>query len=121
MDLLVSRSSTIVMLPWLCGYICFYISMSRRHLRPRFHSDTMIQMFSLVTQLPASSFSIIPCSVCSQAGTYEINYIDRQFFIIASNLPNQIPLSRISVWANIRLAQDSGQDLLNQIYLSKGC
>ena len=34
------------------------------------------------TGLPTSSFSIVPCSVCSQAHMYKINYMDKQFFII---------------------------------------
>ena len=34
------------------------------------------------TKLPTSPFSIVPCSVCSQARMYEINYNDQQFFII---------------------------------------
>ena len=34
------------------------------------------------TELPVSSFSIVPCSVWSQACMYKINHIDQQIFII---------------------------------------
>ena len=37
------------------------------------------------TELPASSFSIVPRSVCSDARMYEINYIDLQFLLLPNH------------------------------------
>ena len=81
---------TKAMLLWLGSYICLYQSIFLclvEVFRPRFHSvwsrplcNRLVKKINQGTdvlthkhtELPASSFTII----CSQAGMYEINYID---------------------------------------------
>ena len=90
---------------FLSIYLSVYLSMSRRHppsataLSKR---STRVQMFSL------TFFSIVHCSVRSQARMYEINYIDQQFFIITKpqdknslNWPVGNGHSRLGLTANI--------------------
>ena len=86
---------TIAMLVWVGGYLFIYLSLSPSDLvstviaRPR--CNCLIKKINQVTdvfthkhtELPTSSFSIVPCSVCSQAlCTRLVNYIDQQFFIV---------------------------------------
>ena len=78
------------MLVWLGAYICywlyFYVS-SSDCLAPSAtalsKTSTMVQMFSLINILNFFLFQHKPCSVCSQARTYEINYILTSSFLLS--------------------------------------
>ena len=77
---------------WLAGYLNFYVLLLPSDLvstviispplqLPCQKRPTMVQMFSLINILnclPPHLASYL--AVCSQAGTYKINYIDQQFF-----------------------------------------
>ena len=49
------------------------------------------------TELPAFSFSIMHCSVCSQARTYQIKYIDRQF-LLSQNCSGQLAVGILPLY-----------------------